>query len=266
MTARSWIRKLFDRKPRTIRNDRVRSRPRLETLEDRTLLNNPAADGLLSTIQNNNIAGSSMTITLAPNTTYDFTSASDNNLSGPSALPVIHADITIVGSTGDIIERTGTTPFRLFGVAFHGSLDLQNLTLQGGLAQGNSFTADGGAIYSAGTLTLSNVTVKSNQAVGSNGSNPTPAGAPGFNGASASGGGVYVAGGTVSLTNDIFSGNQALGGAGRKGGNGNAGRNGTTGSLFTGYKKMTGGAGGPGGAGGNGGAGYGGGLYVGGGA
>src|SRR5215472_4360049 len=35
MAARSWIRRLFDRKPHTIRNDRVRFRPRLEALEDR---------------------------------------------------------------------------------------------------------------------------------------------------------------------------------------------------------------------------------------
>src|SRR5262249_34676393 len=152
--------------------------PRLECLEERTLLNNTAADGLLSAIQNNNAPGSSTTITLPPNTTYDFTQA-DNVGIGANALPVIQADITIVGSPGDIIERTGTTPFRLFEVAFHGSLTLENLTLQGGLAvgngfgQGNSVSARGGAIYNTGgTLTLSNVTVKSNQAVGSNGSNP----------------------------------------------------------------------------------------------
>jgi hypothetical protein len=186
MANRTWIRKLFDRKTRTIRTEPVRYRPRLEVLEDRTLLNNPAADGLLSAIQNNNISGSSTTITLTPNTTYDFTQ-SDNVSNGANALPVIHADITIVGSAGDIIERTGTTPFRLFAVGPNGSLTLENLTLQGGLAVGNGLglgngTAEGGAIDSGGTLKLSNVTVKSNQAVGSNGSNPAQAGATGGNG------------------------------------------------------------------------------------
>jgi hypothetical protein len=35
MTTRTWIRRLFDRRPRTIRKDRVRFRPRLEWLEKR---------------------------------------------------------------------------------------------------------------------------------------------------------------------------------------------------------------------------------------
>jgi hypothetical protein len=47
------------------------------------------------------------TITLAPDTTFDFTSASDLN-DGANAMPVIAGDITIIGN-GDTIERTGST-------------------------------------------------------------------------------------------------------------------------------------------------------------
>jgi hypothetical protein len=151
MTARSWIRRLFGRKPCTIRKDQARTRPRLEALEDRTLLSNPATTGaLITAIQNATTTTGATTITLAANTPFDFTSA-DNSTDGGNALPVITGNITIVGN-GDTIERTGTTPFRLFDVASGGSLTLEGLTLSGGLAQGTGIAAQGGAIYSAGAL------------------------------------------------------------------------------------------------------------------
>jgi uncharacterized repeat protein (TIGR01451 family) len=197
--------------------------------------------GLIAQINVANAAGGG-TITLPANTIYDFTLA-DNSTNGANALPVITTNITIVGNgaTVDTIERTGSIAFRLFDVASGGSLTLENLTLEGGLAQGTGSAAEGGAIYSSGPLTLSGVTVKSNRAVGSAG-----AGASGGAGASAFGGGVYATGGAVTLTNDTFSGNQAQGGNGGNGGNATAGPSGL---------------GGPGGVGGVGGAGSGGGLY-----
>ena len=106
-------------------------------------------------------------------------------------MPVIAGNITIVGNN-DIIERTGTTAFRLFDVASGGSLTLQNLTLEGGLAEGTGDAADGGAIYSSGNLNLSGVTVKSNKAQGSDVTNGAG------NGANALGGGLYVAGGSAT--------------------------------------------------------------------
>jgi hypothetical protein len=226
---------------RTIRNDQVRFRLRLETLEDRTLLSGgiTTTTGLISAIKSANTAGGSTTITLASNTTFDFTSPYN---SSQNALPVITGNITIQGS-GDIIERTGTTPFRFFDVASGGSLTLQNVTLTGGLVQGTGTAADGGAVFSSGTLNLSGVTVKSNMAQGSNGPNGTVSHRSGGKGVSANGGGLYVAGGTVTLNNDILSNNAAVGG---KGGNG----------VHTGSGVHTGGTGG------NGGAGSGGGMYV----
>jgi hypothetical protein len=95
MTTRTWIRRLFDRKPHTIRKELVRFRPRLEVLEDRMLLSNPATtNDLLVAIQNANQAGGATTITLAPNTTFDFTEPI-NRVNGFNAVDVIMANITI---------------------------------------------------------------------------------------------------------------------------------------------------------------------------
>ncbi len=293
MTTRTWIRNLFARTPRTVRKAAARRRPTLETLEDRTLLSNAATAGdLITAIQNANTAGAATTITLAANATFDFASA-DNTTDGGNALPVITGNVTIVGN-GATIERTGTTPFRLFDVAGGGSLTLQNLTLTGGLAQGAGAAADGGAIYSSGTLSLTGVTVLRNTAQGNNGSdatvhnNPFTAG----NGVSAYGGGVCVAAGAVTLSNNIIEFNKALGGKGENGhflvggsgdgSGGGDGGNGGGGGLYVASGTVSlsnnhlldnsaaGGGGGDGGSGlvhqggkgGHGGSGSGGGLYV----
>src|SRR5579884_1121992 len=270
-----------------------RFRPRLEALEDRTLLSGGLPYPTPSTVSQltadlayaNSNAGA-YTITLASNTTFNFTSA-DNTTNGANALPVLTGNITIVGN-GDTLD--GSKAVRLLDVASSGSLTLENVTLTGGLAQGTGTAAEGGAIYSAGTLMLSGVTVKSNAAQGSNGANGGQS-ATGGKGASASGGGLYVAGGAVTLSNDTVSGNQARGGNGGNGGSGNGGNGGNGGSGASAYvgglyvasgsvtltnvtlsgNQATGGNGGGGGGaggifiGGNGGSGasaYGGGLYV----
>ena len=92
---------------------------------------------MIAAINTANTAGGATTITLAANTTFDFTS-SNNSTNGANALPVINVQgnktaITIVGN-GDTIERTGSNAFRLFDVSSGGSLTLENLTLTGGLA------------------------------------------------------------------------------------------------------------------------------------
>ena len=114
MISRSWIRRVFDRKPRTIRKtirkDPARFPLRLETLEDRTLLSSglpyasPSTPAqLIADINAANSAGAATTITLAPGTTFSFISA-DNTTNGANALPVIKGTIDIIGN-GDTIER-----------------------------------------------------------------------------------------------------------------------------------------------------------------
>ena len=178
------------------------------------------------------------TITLAANSNFEPIAADNayNSIGsqyptgqyGPTALPYIAAgdNLTILGN-GDTIERTGAA-CRLFAVAPTASLTLENLTLQGGWADGryNSTlppaAADGGAIYvdSTGSLTLSGVTVTGNEAFGA-------LGYDGANGEDAAGGGIYSNGGSVLLeagtlitNNTIYAGLAYNAGTSGPGGNG----------------------------------------------
>jgi hypothetical protein len=189
----------------------------VEALEDRLLPSTYTAASvaeLITDINAANAAGGSNTITLVAGTTFTLT-AVDNTTDGPTGLPVIAAndDLTIAGN-GDTITRgngSGTPAFRLFDVAAGGSLTLQHLTLQGGLA------AAGGAIYNQGTLTLSGVTVQNNTAQGSSVY-------LGYGG-SAFGGGIY-SGGSLTVEDSTLQNNQALGGDGRGSGFGGTGAGG----------------------------------------
>jgi uncharacterized repeat protein (TIGR01451 family) len=247
----------------------MHTRLTLEALEERTLLSGNSTIGaliapinqpphplppigisstgdLIAAINRANGSGTPTTIQLARGVTFNF-AAPDNFTDGGNALPVITGNITIAGAN-DTIARTGAAPYRLFEVASSGSLTLEQLTLQGGLAQGTGTAAEGGAIYSAGTLNLSGVTLFVNNARGNNGVDGGSAYGAGSDGADAFGGGLYVAGGSARLTNDILTGNNAFGG------NGGNGINNTPSGNVVVY--------GAGGAGGNAGEGLGAGLFV----
>ena len=250
MTVRTWVRKLFAR-PAT-RPTRAPAgtgpaqwRPTVEALEDRTLLNAYTAGTVADLIHDINLAnaaGGSNTITLsaAPSAPYTLT-AVDNTTDGATGLPVIAPgnNLTIVGNSDTLGRSTasGTPAFRLFDVAGGAALTLKGLTLQNGLASGLGVSAQGGAIYTQGPLTLDGVTVQNNTAQGVNGAQGVSGGA-GDNGGDAFGGGVYVAAGAATLTNDTLSGNTAQGGGGGNAGGGgsriNGGRGGDGGNAFGG--------------------------------
>jgi hypothetical protein len=180
-------------------------RPTLQQLEDRTLPSNytaPCVTDLISDIAAANTAGGSNTITLVANTTFSL-SAVNNTSDGPTGLPAIaKGDHLTIAGNGDTIERStasGTPAFRLFDVASGGSLTLQNLTLQNGLARGSGKSAEGGAIINKGTLTLNGVTVQNDTVT----SNSALAGSGRIAGGG-EGGGLYLASGsTVCL--DAFT-------------------------------------------------------------
>jgi hypothetical protein len=198
------------RSPRQPAHQRRRAQLRLELLEDRTLPSSYTAGSvsdLIADINAANQAAGSNTITLVAGTTFNL-AAVNNTTDGATGLPVIAAkdNLTIVGN-GDIIQRStakGTPAFRLLDAAAGASLTLQNLTLQGGLAFGAGVSAEGGAIYNQGTLTLDGVTVQNNLAQGITST---------LGGAAAAGGGIY-SGGSLTVEASTIQNNEALGGDG----------------------------------------------------
>jgi hypothetical protein len=230
MLFSSWLRTLRSPWARTGRQTRPqtprRRGPRLtvEQLEDRLVPSNFSAatvSDLIADINAANKAGGANTIVLtAPTNSPYILAAVDNTTDGATGLPVIAVsdNLTILGN-GDTIARStaaGTPAFRLLDVAGGASLNLANLTLQGGLAFGSGVSADGGGIYNQGTLDLNGVTVQSNIAQGQNGApGRSFAGHPG---ASAAGGGIWSNAALTLENGTTVQNNKALGGIGGVGG------------------------------------------------
>lgn len=306
-------------------------RLRFESLEDRRLLATITVNDTADTLDNptnvtvstlgtsvslrdainaaNNTGGTN-TIVLASGATYDFATV-DNNWYGPNALPPIASTIIIQGN-GSTLDRTLTgtdtaDALRFFYVSGgleldSGSLELDNLTLENGLAKGgDSFQGGGGlgaggAIFNQGALTLDAVTLNGNTALGGsfstlvgNGGGGMGEDSPGNDGggfggaftsgnggAAASGGSTYGGGGggfTTDASAADAGGLSGLGGAGNgntAGGDGGSGAEGGSGAVggdfgFGGGSNDFGGGGGVGGGGGAGLGGGGGGFGGGGG-
>jgi hypothetical protein len=159
----------------------------LETLEERltpaTQTFNPAdAAGLIAALQAAFVGPATDTtiINLQAGTTYTLT-AVNNYWYGPDGLPPINSTVIIHGN-GATLQRASNAPdFRLFYVSgglelTPGSLTMDNVTLQGGIAKGGDSVGGGGglgaggAVFNQGTLTLTAVTLLNNQAVGGSGS------------------------------------------------------------------------------------------------
>ena len=140
--------------------------------------------GLIQAIDEANLIALPSIINLAPGSTYILTTP-DNDTYGPTGLPVISSNITINGN-GAVIERTGSTPLRIFYVSSGATVVLNDLTIEQGsstsgggvynagtltlnndILTGNSAAADGGAVYNGGALTVNNTTFSNNSAGGS---------------------------------------------------------------------------------------------------
>jgi probable HAF family extracellular repeat protein len=150
-------------------------------------------------------------IALAAGATFTLIEASDftNDATG---LPTISASeqLAIFGNGGVIQRNTdsATPGFRLLNVSAGASLTLENVTLQGG------WSTFGGAIYNAGTLTLTGVTVQNSIARGRKGADcRCRSGGNGGPGGWGLGGGIY-SGGSLVLDSSVILSNSAQGGQG----------------------------------------------------
>jgi hypothetical protein len=248
-----------------------RVRLQLEALEDRmvpAVFNVGAGDvaTLIADINTANSNGQSNTINLTAST-YDFTSA-NNNTFGPNALPVITGNITINGN-GAVLMRDPSlgqnTPFRFFYVSGSqvaspsgpqstgsatGTLVLNDLTLEDGLAQGGSSGTGGGgmgaggAIFNMGNLTLNGVTLAQNTAEGGNsGTGASSSSGGGLGGPNATTVGNFGVGGAASDSGGFGGGGGVNGAGGFGAGNGNGssggGGLGAGGALFNMYGTTT---------------------------
>jgi hypothetical protein len=195
MSSFSWLRsyphRLFCRRSRQVSPSRKRVspqrrvRPCLEALEDRAVpavFNVGAGDTatLIADMQTANANGDPSNVINLTNSNYIIKSANNNDY-GPNGLPAVENNLTIHGN-GATIERfvqAGflTPDFRLFyvpggGLFGSGSLTIDNVTLENGLAkggdsnQGGGGLGAGGAIFNQGTLNLADVTFVDNEALG----------------------------------------------------------------------------------------------------
>jgi hypothetical protein len=110
-----------------------------------------------------------------------------------SALPALSTNLAIQGPGPTSLTVLGPSSFRIFFVSRGATVGLSGLTIAGGLASG----ADGGGIYNAGTLTLSNSILSGNTA--------TLDSSHRIHG---DGGGIFNDG-TLTLSNSTLSGNTA---------------------------------------------------------
>src|SRR5437016_330136 len=94
-----------------------------------------------------------------------YTLTAENNFTdGPNGLPSITSPLTIGGngSGNTVIERAATAPqFRVFHVAQSGRLNLEDLTVRGGL-RGGMVEFGGGGILNRGTLVITHCAVTDN--------------------------------------------------------------------------------------------------------
>ena len=148
------------------------------------------------------------------------------NLEGDLDLTEAGQSIVISGQgpTRTVIDAAGVD--RLFHVFEGVSVTLRDLTLTGGNAKDNGILikpARGGAILnSGGNLTLQNVVIENNKAVGRDG-REDGTGDRGGRGFDVEGGGLFTLGGSLTISDSVIQSNRAIAGDGGDGGLADAG-------------------------------------------
>ncbi|MFF3848921.1 hypothetical protein [Streptomyces sp. NPDC002328] len=121
------------------------------------------AGGLIAAVEEANANPRGGVITLGKRCTYRF---EDDHENSGNALPVITGSVTIVGQDSALVRSShhAASRFRLLSVDARGGLALRDVTVEGGLIDG-----DGGGIRNQGTLHLEQSTVAGNYATGRGG-------------------------------------------------------------------------------------------------
>jgi hypothetical protein len=223
MTARTWVRDLFPRTPRSVRKAPARFRPLLETLEDRLV---PANLVVTSAADPATLTAGTLRCAINQANTDTAAGISDAITFNTSAMGT--GLITLKQGNLDLQAGAGTTTVagggqvtidsnQASGVFLidAGATDvLSGLTIQNGKTSDNA-----GGIDNFGTLTLSNCTLSGNNGGFGGGIDNEATGTATLSnctlsGNSATGGGGIYNGGTLTLSNCSLSANSATGGFG----------------------------------------------------
>jgi uncharacterized repeat protein (TIGR02543 family) len=170
-------------------------------------------------------ANTAVTVNVAPGT-YSENDAIDLPSTDSLTIEGAGASATLVNGGG-----TGT----VFSISGSGSVTLEGLTVENGLAQGTSGgDGNGGGIENAnGDLTLISDVFSDDTTSGGAGT-PGGSGIPGGAGGTGSGGALYDTNGDVTIMNSVFSDDVATGGAGGSSPYGDAETGGVGGSAYGG--------------------------------
>jgi hypothetical protein len=210
-----WLKRHSDRAlARQTRRDVAHRRPatsrlRIEPLEDRdvpstftvTNLLDGGPGSLRAAVAGANANPGADTIDFAP-------AAHDGTIVLAGGELSIADDLTIDGPGARHLTISGNHASRVFDISGGVTVTIDGMTISDGLANGSSpvLASAGGGILNFGSLTLADVVLSNNRAVGDTGTSPT-----GRVGGALGGGVANLGSGSLTISHSAFTGNQALG-------------------------------------------------------
>ena len=181
-------------RPRRTRAPRTRFLPRVDLMEDRTLLST------LTVINNNDSGSGSLRATIAAAASGDTINFAHSLIGQTIKLTsgelTIAKSLDIDGPGAGQLTVSGGGASRVFDIASGADVTLSGLTIANGVA------VQGGGIDNFGTLTVDRCTLLNNKAIGGSGNSTTPD--------AANGGGIAnEVGASLALTRSLLANNVA---------------------------------------------------------
>src|SRR5262245_60397152 len=196
-------------RPGAKRTRPLRIVPRLEALEDRTV---PSTLTVTNNLDTGAAGDGSLRGEIAAAQSGDVLNFAGSLLGQTIRLTngelAITRSLDIEGPGAQQLTVSGCGASRVFDISGGVTVTIAGLTITDGLANGSSpvLAGTGGGILNFGRLTLANVVLSNNQAVGDAGTSPT-----GRVGAALGGGVANLGSGSLTISNSAFTANQALG-------------------------------------------------------